>query len=101
MSQRSDRFRSPDSRGSTAILVAIQLPHVTDSEVTTSLSELERLVSSLGIRVLCTTLQKRANATSLSLLGEGKLRELATLTGGTGGDPRPPSERCPFLPCRL
>ncbi|MDY7232499.1 GTPase HflX [Hyalangium rubrum] len=93
MSQRSDRFRSPDSRGSTAILVAIQLPHVTDSEVTTSLSELERLVSSLGIRVLGTTLQKRANATSLSLLGEGKVRELATLTGGPGGDPQPPSAR--------
>jgi GTP-binding protein HflX len=85
MSQRSDRSRSPDPRGSTALLVAIQLPHVTDSEVAASLAELERLVSSLGIRVLGTTLQKRANATAPALLGEGKLRELAALTGGPGG----------------
>ncbi|MFY0571303.1 GTPase HflX [Archangium lansingense] len=86
MSQRSDRFRGSHQSVSTAVLVAIQLPHLTEAEVETSLSELERLVSSLGIRVLGTTLQKRANATSLSLLGEGKLRELAALTQGPSAD---------------
>ncbi|QRK10090.1 GTPase HflX [Archangium violaceum] len=82
MSQRSDRFRGSKQSVSTAVLIAIQLPHHTEAEVAASLSELERLVSSLGIRVLGTTLQKRANATSLALLGEGKLRELAALTRG-------------------
>lgn len=87
MSQRSDRLRGSDQRGSAAVLVAIQLPHHTDAEVETSRSELERLVSSLGLRVLRTTLQKRASASSPTLLGEGKLRELAALTGGPGSTP--------------
>lgn len=87
MSQRSDRFRGSAQRDSTAVLVAIQPPYLTEAEVAASLSELERLVSGLGIRVLHTTLQKRANATSPALLGEGKLRELAALTGGPGNGP--------------
>ncbi|WP_164014668.1 GTPase HflX [Pyxidicoccus trucidator] len=84
MPQRNPRFRGPSQHGPSALLVAVQLPHAEDAEVSASLSELERLVLGLGLRVAGTTLQKRPNATSPSLLGEGKLRELAALTGGPG-----------------
>jgi len=44
-----------------------------------SLSELEQLASGLGIRVVRTVIQKRSARTSPALVGEGKLRELASL----------------------
>lgn len=84
MSQRIRRPSDSSPQGPRAVLVAIQLPHHTDAEVAASLSELERLVQGLRIRVVETTLQKRPTATSPALVGEGKLQELSALTGGPG-----------------
>lgn len=82
MSQRNNPYRGSAPHSLRAVLVGIQLPHLDDTEVAVSLSELERLVQGLGIHVVGTLLQKRSTATSPTLLGEGKLRELAALTGG-------------------
>jgi hypothetical protein len=46
--------------------------------------ELGRLVKTLGYEVAGTVSQRRDAVSSGSVLGEGKLRELAEYTGGTG-----------------
>jgi GTP-binding protein HflX len=48
-----------------------------------SLNELEQLLRGLGIRVQARVVQKRQHPTS-TYVGEGKLRDLARLTGGSG-----------------
>ena len=57
-----------------------------------SLEELGRLVKTLGYEVVGTVSQKREGTGAGSLLGSGKLAELAALTGGTGvvGSMAPP-----------
>jgi GTPase len=72
------------SKQPTALLVAVKLPAVDESELDASLSELERLVTTLGFRVVGRVVQARANFAPAAVLGEGKLKELADLTGGTG-----------------
>ena len=67
-----------------AILVGIQLPRVSDQEVTSSLNELERLVTTLGYEVVGRLTQKRSSEKGSLVLGDGKLKELAQITGGTG-----------------
>ncbi len=67
-----------------AVLVAIQLPKVTSLEVESSLQELTRLVTTLGYNVVGSVSQKRSSDKSTSVLGDGKLKELAEWTGGTG-----------------
>jgi len=67
-----------------AVLVAVKLPNVSDAEFASSLAELERLVSTLGYRTFATITQSRAHFESAAILGQGKLEELAALTGGTG-----------------
>jgi GTPase len=67
-----------------AVLVSIPTPGETDSESKSSLEELGRLVTTLGFDVLSTLTQKRASQAGGTVLGEGKLLELAQLTGGTG-----------------
>jgi len=49
-----------------------------------SLSELERLVTTLGYDVRERVVQARVNLAPAAVLGEGKLKELARLTGGSG-----------------
>jgi GTP-binding protein HflX len=68
----------------TAVLVAVQTPEVSDDEHEASLAELGRLVHTLGYRVAATVSQKRTALAHTAVLGEGKLRELAALTGGSG-----------------
>jgi GTP-binding protein HflX len=78
---------------SRAILVAAYDPHATsdgegdeldpDAARTRSLDELELLVRGLGFTVTHRVVQRRAGP-SQSYLGDGKLRELALLTGGPG-----------------
>lgn len=82
MSQRSERSRHTRHSTPRAIVLAVQLPQQSDTDVAVSLSELEQLASGLGIRVVHTAIQKRATRTSPTLVGEGKLQELASLTGG-------------------
>jgi GTP-binding protein HflX len=67
-----------------AVLVGIQTPDVDDVSNETSLGELARLAKTLGYEVVGTLSQKRKGTGAASLLGSGKLAELAVLTGGTG-----------------
>jgi GTPase len=67
-----------------AVLVGVQLPNVSDLEHAADLAELGRLVHTLGFEVVGTVSQKRAGLSSGAILGSGKLKELAQLTGGSG-----------------
>lgn len=67
-----------------AVLVGVQLPNVSDAEQEASLIELGRLVNTLGYEVIATLSQKRKSVEKATILGEGKLQELARLCGGTG-----------------
>ncbi|WP_230164515.1 GTPase HflX [Roseomonas sp. CECT 9278] len=69
---------------SRAILVGIQTPEVDDIAHAASLEELGRLVKTLGHEVVGSVSQRREGTGAGSLLGSGKLAELAALTGGTG-----------------
>lgn len=68
----------------TAFLVGLQLPKISDAETIGSLAELARLVTTLGYRVVGQTTQKQTSEKKATVLGEGKLKELAQRTGGTG-----------------
>ncbi len=67
-----------------AVLVGVQLPGVNDAEHSSDLTELGRLVQTLGFDVVATVSQRRDGLAAAAVLGEGKLKELADLTGGKG-----------------
>lgn len=67
-----------------AVLVGIQLPKVTSDEFNSSLLELTRLVTTLGYLVVGQVTQRRSSEKFATVLGEGKLKELAKWTGGSG-----------------
>ena len=67
-----------------AILVGVQLPDVDDVMHAASLGELGRLVKTLGYEVVDTVSQKRDEIGGGTVLGKGRLEELAVMTGGTG-----------------
>ena len=67
-----------------AVLVGIQLSSVREEELQSSLQELKRLVTTLGYRVVGQVTQRRSSDKSSSVLGEGKLTELAKWTDGSG-----------------
>ncbi len=67
-----------------AVLVGLQLPKITNGELEASLQELTRLVTTLGYSVVGSVTQRRDSDKSTSVLGDGKLKELAEWTGGTG-----------------
>ena len=67
-----------------AVLVAIQRPHETDEEHQANLDELGRLSHTLGLDVVGRISQKRAHPRAGTVLGVGKLHELALWTGGSG-----------------
>jgi GTPase len=67
-----------------AILVGIQVPGVDDVAHAASLEELGRLVKTLGYEVVGTMSQKRDEIGGGTVLGKGRLEELAAITGGTG-----------------
>jgi len=71
-----------------AVVVAVQLPGVTDAELASSIEELERLAKTLGLDPIGRVTQRRARLAPGVVLGEGKLAELATWTGGTGEVPK-------------
>jgi len=77
--------------GRTAVIVAVRNPDEPESKVRTSLEELTRLLAGLGVSVVRTLVQKRPHRGAPGYLGEGKLRELAALTGGPGELPRGPT----------
>jgi GTP-binding protein HflX len=67
-----------------AVLVALQLPKVSDEEMLGSLAELTRLVTTMGAKVIGQMSQRRDSERSTAVLGDGKLKELASWTGGPG-----------------
>ena len=66
------------------VLVGVQIDGVSDVEHAAHLAELARLCSTLGWSVVARVTQKRQALSRGNVLGEGKLQELAKLTGGTG-----------------
>ena len=77
---------SPPARGARprAVLVGVHLPGVTDEEHAADMAELGRLVDTLGYDVAATVTQRRDSLAAAAVLGEGKLKDLAELTGGKG-----------------
>ena len=67
-----------------AVILGIQLQGVSDEAFASSLAELERLAETLGLRVIGRVSQKRRGLGAATLVGEGKLKELARYTGGPG-----------------
>jgi GTP-binding protein HflX len=67
-----------------AVIVGVQLQGVSDEEFASSLTELERLGKTLGLRAVGRVTQKRRSAGGAHVVGEGKLMELAEYTGGPG-----------------
>ena len=67
-----------------AVLVGVQLPGVGDEEHASSLAELGRLAKTLGLAVVARVTQKRSALAAPAVVGAGKLKELARLTGGSG-----------------
>ena len=77
-----------------AILVAVRLSDMDAAAADASLEELTRLVTTLGYDVVERVLQGRGNLAPAAVLGEGKLQELAKLTGGSGRtQPKIPGQR--------
>lgn len=67
-----------------AVLVAVQLPGVSDAQLQSDVAELRRLVSTLGLEVVGEVTQRRDRLSPATVLGEGKLEELCAFTGGDG-----------------
>ena len=73
-----------DDERPTAVVVAVQLPDVDDGELASSIAELERLAKTLGVDPVGRVTQRRHRLAPGVVLGQGKLKELAEWTGGTG-----------------
>lgn len=76
-----------------AVLVGVQLPGVDAVEHAGSMAELRRLVKTLGYDVVGEVSQRREGLAPGAVLGEGKLKELAAITGGSGVVPQGPPRR--------
>jgi GTP-binding protein HflX len=74
----------PGSHRPRAVLVGVQLPDELDADLASDLAELGRLVQTLGFDVVATVTQRRDALSAAAVLGDGKLKELAELTGGKG-----------------
>jgi GTPase len=65
-------------------VIGVQLPDVSDGEHASSLDELTRLATTLGLEVIGRIVQKKSSLAKAGVLGRGKLKELARYTGGSG-----------------
>jgi GTP-binding protein HflX len=79
-----ERLRRTEGPRPRAVIVGVQLPEASDDAFEASLVELGRLADTLGLEVVARITQRRAALAPAAVLGEGKLRELAAFTGGTG-----------------
>jgi GTPase len=77
-------MHSSEGKAQRAVLVAVHLPDADDLEFRSSVEELERLVSTLGYRTVAKVTQTRSHLEAGAVLGEGKLKELGEITGGSG-----------------
>ena len=69
-----------------AVLVAVQLPDVDDAEFAESLTELRRLVKTLGLEIVGVSTQRRAAVDPGTYVGSGKLDDLKSALGEHGAD---------------
>jgi GTP-binding protein HflX len=67
-----------------AVIAAVQLQGVDDGTFQSSIDELRRLATTLGLQVVGTVTQRRGKLASGKVLGDGKLKELSAWTGGKG-----------------
>ena len=72
-----------ENKPKNAVLVAVQLPGVTEDQVIQSLNELSRLVTTLGNKVVGRLCQKRSSERGATLLGEGKVQILVNWVKGS------------------
>jgi GTPase len=77
-------FEIPEGERPPSVVVAVQLPGVTDEDLASSIAELERLAKTLGLDPIGRVIQRRGKLAPGVVLGEGKLKELAEWTGGSG-----------------
>jgi GTP-binding protein HflX len=91
MAETSDE-RAAEERP-TAVLVAVRLPGVTEEQHAGDLAELARLVTTLGLRVVGQVTQSLPRLSPATVLGGGKLMELAAWTGGDGKTEAPIKSR--------
>jgi len=81
----ADEVISAASHGSSATLE----PHggaVGDLDFDASLAEFEELARSAGARIVATLFQRRARPDAATLVGQGKLEEIAGVAASTGAD---------------
>jgi GTP-binding protein HflX len=67
-----------------AVVLGVQFPSVTDEAFESSLKELQRLAHTLGLDVVGRVTQRRSALVTATVVGAGKLKELAAFTGGKG-----------------
>lgn len=75
-----------------AVLLGVQLPDASDEDFAASLAELGRLAKTLGLDVVGRVTQRRGRLATGAVVGEGKLKDLAKFTGGTGVVPTGPPQ---------
>ncbi len=81
-------MRQNDGPRPRAVVVGVHFPDLSDEAFDASLTELERLADTLGLAVIGRVTQKRSALVTATVIGEGKLKDLAELTGGTGVVPK-------------
>ncbi len=75
-----------------AVVAAVQLPGVSDTELEASLNELRELAKTLGFEVVGTFTQKRANFDSAAYLGTGKREQMRRFVQGEAEEDHPEEE---------
>jgi len=80
--------REEQEKSEHAVVAAVQLPNVSDTEFEASLTELRELAKTLGFKVVQTFVQKRAGFDKTAYLGTGKREEIRCFVNGeSGADP--------------
>ncbi len=85
-----------------AVVAAVQLPSVGDTEFEASLTELRELAKTLGFKVIHTFVQKRNSFDTTAYLGVGKLQEIRAFLGNEpavdeAGEPGPGAPGLPEI----
>ncbi len=76
---------APEVKPLRAVIAAVQLPQVSDSEFESSLAELRELAKTLGYSIEHCFVQKRASFDTAGYLGVGKRQEIAAWINGEHG----------------
>ena len=78
--------REAQEKPTRAIVAAVQLPSVSDTEFDASLNELRELAKTLGFKVVHTFVQKRSGFDTTAYLGVGKIEEIRRYVHGETGE---------------